>query len=102
MDRTPFGFSFFVYGGKPRWIDRINTFNASNVSFKQVIFPVLLNRTNIRACHHSRPICVSDVMSRYAFLYVLERVDYWESRPSTTRSSQDFSQNACSGTLSSL
>jgi len=61
MDRTPFWFSFFVYGEKPRWIDRMNTFNASNVSFKQVIFPVLLDRTNVRVCHHSRPICVSDV-----------------------------------------
>ena len=39
--------------------------NKALVAFEQVISSVLLDRTNVRICHHSRPICVSDVMSRY-------------------------------------
>src|SRR5579872_3514836 len=39
--------------------------NEALVAFKQVISSGLLDRTNVRICHHSRPICVSDVMSRY-------------------------------------
>src|SRR5579872_4396293 len=39
--------------------------NKALVAFKQVISSGLLDRTNVRICHHSRPICVSDVMSRY-------------------------------------
>jgi hypothetical protein len=40
--------------------------NKALIAFEQVISSVLLDRTNVRICHHSRPICVSDVMSRYA------------------------------------
>ena len=53
------------HGAKPRWTNKINALNRAIVAFKQVISPVLLDRTNVRICHHSRPICVSDVMSRY-------------------------------------
>jgi hypothetical protein len=41
---------------------RQNALNATFVVFKQVISSVLLDRTNVRICHHSRPICVSDVL----------------------------------------
>src|SRR5579872_2417448 len=46
--------------------------NKALVAFKQVISSGLLDRTNVRICHHSRPICVSDVMSRYASVYASE------------------------------
>lgn len=40
--------------------------NKVLVAFEQVISSGLLDRTNVRICHHSRPIYVSGVMSRYA------------------------------------
>jgi len=50
--------------------------NKALVAFKQVISSGLLDRTNVRICHHSRPICVSDVMSRYVAL-PCEQHSHW-------------------------
>jgi hypothetical protein len=65
MSCALFWFNFLSHGEKPRWANKINALNIAIVAFKEAISPVLLDRTNVRVCHHSQPICVLDVMSWY-------------------------------------
>jgi CRISPR-associated protein Csx3 len=55
--------------------------NKALVAFEQVISSGLLDRTNVRICHYSRPIYVSDVMSRYdAVSHAHDAVAVWDPK----------------------